>query len=287
MEKFKIAMMLFMMIILSGCSENEKDDEIVIPDRSNFWRFYYLNNSWVSCAWEELVEFVDADGKKVKIINRFKSVPADEESIRLLDLPYYITVCNLYLNDNKIEDFLLLCPYRDSHAYNPDFRIPVDIKLLHAPSWRESVIYSFDNWEYTNYIEYRIVGTNPSSNDLTETHHQESPGEYINLIDWYSGNSHNYIGWGYINDLGYERCGLIGDLTGPYPRVHIMPSDAPRNAKYTLLGLKYIPEYQSEYNYLSTYLNPDYQTLVDGAEYVVAPDAEWPDMSDTSDPIIY
>ncbi len=281
MKTIKIAMMLFVMVILSGCSEDKVEDDFLVFSGTEFWRLEHLNNAWVSCAWEELVEYVDADGKKVKIINRFSSMPADEESISILELTSHINVCNLYLNDNKIEDFLLLCP--DEQSPYTEFIIPLEIKLQHTPSGRETVIYSFDDWNTAGYIEYRIVRMHPSSDELTETYYKESVGEYINLIDWYFLYPCQYIGWGYINDLGYERCGSIGDLTGPYPRVHIIPSDAPSNAKYTLLGLKQILEYKDGIGYHSVYLNPDYQNLIDGAEYVVAPDDEWPDMSDISD----
>lgn len=280
MKTIKIAMMLFMMVILSGCSEDKNEDDGKVVSSWYYWCLWHLNSAWVNCAWEELVEYIDADGKKVKIINRFRSVPADEESISLLELPPHINVCDLYMNDTRIEDFLLLCP--DERSPHVDIFIPLEIKLLHAPSGREIVIYSFDNWDTASYIEYRIVRTHPSSDDLTETYYKESVGEYINLIDWYSLESNHYIGWGYINDLGYERCGSIGDLTGAFPRVHIIPSDAPKNAKYTLLGLK-LERGIIDRHYQSIYTNPDYQNLIDGAEYAVAPDDEWPDMSDTSD----
>lgn len=260
-------------IIMYGCSnESDSINDYIDDELPDTGRDYILLSelevSWTDCQWEELVEYIDVNGNYVKEINRYKS--------EIVSYDYDKILCNLYLNDIKIDDFLLMVS--NCNSISSDHSTPLSVYLRHLPTNRDIEIYSFDNWNHIYEIVYSIVKTNRSSDNITEIKCRENASEYICIDDCdygYDTYGSFYIGFGYRTQQGYLRCGLIGDLCGEYPRLHLVSDDAPQNVRYNLLGIFYDWKY-------SQYLNPDYDALTEDAEYAVAPDESWPDMRDTS-----
>lgn len=269
MKKYFLTL-LYLLLVFNGCANQDEMDQLEEGDVVTgdvHWRFTYLNASWSNCVWEELVEYVDINGIEIKQIYRYKSDLISGKHERCM-----LDTCRLYINDVEISDFELLCP---KYIGMENYTTPLSVYLRHRPTKKEIAIYSFDNWDHIDEIKYSVVKTNNSYAYLADILCINEVGEYMQLCDWARLDDWTYWGNGYRTPQGYLRCGLIGDLCGEYPRLHLVSDDAPQNARYTLLGILYIDRLDMPN---SIYLNPDYETLTEGAEYAVTPDESWPDM---------